>query len=427
MKKTPSAPKSSMQQTGQRIQSHSVPAQAGSTRQFAPPVSLSDTAGQTRPTHSLPGWLLLPLRLFLGITFIYAGVQKLTDPQYFKPSAAGFVGKQITSFAVGSPLHDFLMHVAVPHAAFFGTLVAYGELAIGVGALLGLLLRPAAFFGMLISLVFFLSASWRVRPYFYGADIVFVFSWLTMFLAGPRGSWLPSVDALLVSRLLGCAAPENRAGLARLLGLLLGGGEGEQAPAELSAQVTGKMPPRTQNTRRMVGKQQSRRDFVGGLVTGGLATLGAVWFFERLIRSADQGSPSSSTTGTQQGSGANGGAGSSGTPNSSGTASTSTTTTIADASKVATNSAVTFTIPSSGDPGVLIHLSNGQFVAYDAVCTHAGCPVDYDSSSQHLLCPCHGAEFDPARAAAVVAGPTDQPLPKVAIHVDSATGAITLV
>ncbi|MDQ2904788.1 MAG: DoxX family membrane protein [Chloroflexota bacterium] len=423
MKKTPSAPKSSMQQTGQRIQSHSVPAQAGSTRQFAPPVSLSDTAGQTRPTHSLPGWLLLPLRLFLGITFIYAGVQKLTDPQYFKPSAAGFVGKQITSFAVGSPLHDFLMHVAVPHAAFFGTLVAYGELAIGVGALLGLLLRPAAFFGMLISLVFFLSASWRVRPYFYGADIVFVFSWLTMFLAGPRGSWLPSVDALLASRLLRSTVPEKRAGLARLLCLLLGVGEGEQAPVALADQVTGKLSPRTQNTRRMVGRQQSRRDFVGGLITGGLATLGVVWFFERLIRSADQGSLPSSTTSPQQGNGANGGAGS-GTPNNSGTA--STTTTIAVASKVPANSAVTFTIPSSGDPGVLIHLSNGQFVAYDAVCTHAGCPVDYDSSSQHLLCPCHGAEFDPARAAAVVAGPTDQPLPKVAIHVDSATGAITL-
>ncbi len=372
---------------------------------------------------SLPRWLLLPLRLFLGITFIYAGVQKLTDPQYFKPSAAGFVGKQIASFAVGSPLHDFLLNVAVPHAAFFGTLVAYGELAIGVGALLGLLLRPAAFFGMLISLVFFLSASWRVRPYFYGADIVFVFSWLTMFLAGPRGSWLPTVDGFLVSRLLGSAAPENRAGLARLLALLLGIGDTDQVPVALSDQVTGKLPSRTHNTRRMVGRQQTRRNFVWGLATGSLATLGAVWIFGHFFQSDDRGSRPSSTTSPQQGSGANGGAGS-GTPNSSGTASTPGT--IAVASKVATNSAVTFTIPSSGDPGVLIHLSDGQFVAYDAVCTHAGCPVDYDPSSQHLLCPCHGAEFDPARAAAVVAGPTDQPLSKVAIHVDSATGAITL-
>ncbi|TMD51475.1 MAG: hypothetical protein E6I93_10835, partial [Chloroflexi bacterium] len=60
--------------------------------------------------------------------------------------------------------------MAVPHATFFGALVALGELAIGIGALVGFLLRPASFFGMLLSLMFFLSASWNVYPYFYGAD-----------------------------------------------------------------------------------------------------------------------------------------------------------------------------------------------------------------------------------------------------------------
>src|SRR6516165_2170919 len=65
----------------------------------------------------LSGRVLLPLRLFLGITFVYAGIQKLTDPQFFNPRAAGYIGKQIMGIANGSPIHNFLLHIALPHAA----------------------------------------------------------------------------------------------------------------------------------------------------------------------------------------------------------------------------------------------------------------------------------------------------------------------
>ena len=103
-------------------------------------------------------WVLLPLRLFLGLTFVYAGVQKITDPQFFNPAAHGYIGKQMIAFATGSPLHSLLIRL-VPHAMLFGALVAYGEIAIGLGALPGLLFQPAAFFGILINLVFFLTAT----------------------------------------------------------------------------------------------------------------------------------------------------------------------------------------------------------------------------------------------------------------------------
>jgi thiosulfate dehydrogenase [quinone] large subunit len=86
-------------------------------------------------------------------------------------------------------------------------------------------------------------------------------------------------------------------------------------------------------------------------------------------------------------------------------------------SDVPANSAASFTVPSSGDPGVVIHLSSGRFVAYDATCTHAGCPVQYDSGSQELYCPCHGAVFDPANQAAVLQGPAPTPLTAVTIAV----------
>jgi thiosulfate dehydrogenase [quinone] large subunit len=67
---------------------------------------------------------------------------------------------------------------------------------------------------------------------------------------------------------------------------------------------------------------------------------------------------------------------------------------------------------------VAVSLSGGNVVAFDAVCTHAGCTVSYDSSQKLITCPCHGAAFDPALAAAAVAGPA--PTPLAAIHIEVA-------
>ena len=54
-------------------------------------------------TPLLPGLALFPLRLFLGGTFVYAGIQKLTDPGFLHPGAATYIGTQLHSFAVGTP------------------------------------------------------------------------------------------------------------------------------------------------------------------------------------------------------------------------------------------------------------------------------------------------------------------------------------
>jgi thiosulfate dehydrogenase (quinone) large subunit len=438
------------------------------------PVYYSDA--RTSSTHLQSWWkemrfsarVLLPLRLFLGITFVYAGVQKLTDPQFFNPSATGFIGKQIMAFAHGSPIHNLLLHMALPHAMLFGGLVALGEIAIGIGTLLGFLFRPAAFFGMLLSLMFFLSASWHVYPYFYGSDIVFFFAWTPLLLAGPLGSGLPSVDALLVRRILMDMPPVWRGRLGPVFNFLSGVGDVvekesiplEEIPTQTVSKTSGHATPynskvsgypqgvpqhimsgqgrpgtnngnsyqqRQVNSRgrnaTIRRSQENRRNFLWGLAAGGLGMLG-ITVAGRAILSHPFGGDDNAPVFTQNPATVSG---TQSTPGS-GTATTTTSgsTEIAQVSAVQPNSSVTFTIPSNGDPGVLIRLNNGKFVAFDATCTHAGCPVQYDTSSQHLLCPCHGAEFDPANAAAVVQGPTNTPLTSVPISVNNATGAITL-
>jgi thiosulfate dehydrogenase [quinone] large subunit len=81
-----------------------------------------------------------------------------------------------------------------------------------------------------------------------------------------------------------------------------------------------------------------------------------------------------------------------------------------------------FQDPKSGDPAVAVSLSGGSVVAFDAVCTHAGCQVSYDTGQKLLACPCHGALFDPAHGAAVVGGPAPSPLPSIPIQVASDGG-----
>jgi len=86
---------------------------------------------------------------------------------------------------------------------------------------------------------------------------------------------------------------------------------------------------------------------------------------------------------------------------------------IASESDVAPGKAVAF--KDSGNPAILVHLKNGDFVAYSAVCTHQGCTVAYKGGQ--LACPCHGSVYDPANGAEVLAGPAPRPLPEIPVEV----------
>ncbi len=50
-----------------------------------------------------PALALFPLRLFLGVTFVYAGIQKLSDPGFLHAGAPTYIGTQLHGFAAGTP------------------------------------------------------------------------------------------------------------------------------------------------------------------------------------------------------------------------------------------------------------------------------------------------------------------------------------
>ncbi|TVL90797.1 Rieske (2Fe-2S) protein [Streptomyces sp. SAJ15] len=63
---------------------------------------------------------------------------------------------------------------------------------------------------------------------------------------------------------------------------------------------------------------------------------------------------------------------------------------------------------------VVTQTAKGEFKAFSAVCTHAGCVV-HEVADGKINCTCHGSEFD-AETGEVLQGPAVAPLPSVPIR-----------
>jgi Rieske Fe-S protein len=98
------------------------------------------------------------------------------------------------------------------------------------------------------------------------------------------------------------------------------------------------------------------------------------------------------------------------------------TGTVIGQSSQATNIAVAFTNPADGQASWLVHMSNGNFVAVEQACTHAGVAVKYNATSGQFNCPAHGAIFN--ADGTNPQSPATRPLPPVHITVN-ANGTIT--
>ncbi|MEU9142621.1 TQO small subunit DoxD [Streptomyces sp. NPDC048349] len=142
------------------------------------------------------GYALLPLRLFLGVTFVYAGLDKLTDSAFLSASGAGSIGELMTGVRDTSAV-PAMVDLALESPVGFAVALAIGEILVGLGTLAGLLTRVAAVGGALISLSLWLTVSWAVTPYYYGNDLIYMIAWIPLIIAGAP-YW--SLDSLIGSR-----------------------------------------------------------------------------------------------------------------------------------------------------------------------------------------------------------------------------------
>ena len=132
------------------------------------------------------GLFWLPIRLFLGFSWIEASLHKLTGTGWLDGGTAlkGFwtnivvipdTGKAAISFEW---YRDFINFLLSNHAyTWFGPLIAFGELAVGVGLVLGMLTGVAAFFGALMNMSFLLAGSASTNPVLFTFAIGLILAW----------------------------------------------------------------------------------------------------------------------------------------------------------------------------------------------------------------------------------------------------------
>lgn len=59
-------------------------------------------------------------------------------------------------------------------------------------------------------------------------------------------------------------------------------------------------------------------------------------------------------------------------------------------------------------PAILVRTSDGEFKAFNAVCTHLECTVQYKADTSQIWCACHNGLYD--LSGTVVSGPPPRPL-----------------
>jgi thiosulfate dehydrogenase [quinone] large subunit len=153
-------------------------------------------------SNTRAGLFWLPVRLFLGFSWIEASLHKITGGGWLDggTALAGYWKGAVAIPEQGRPpisfewYRDFINFLlAGHHEVWFAWLISFGELAVGIGLVVGCLTGIAAFFGALMNMSFLLAGSASTNPVLFTFAIGLILAWR---VAGYYG-----VDRYLLPRL----------------------------------------------------------------------------------------------------------------------------------------------------------------------------------------------------------------------------------
>ncbi|HEU5014567.1 MAG TPA: DoxX family membrane protein [Roseiflexaceae bacterium] len=137
-------------------------------------------------TRLAPLWLII--RLYVGYEWLMAGWEKITNPAGVWVGAKA--GTAVTGFVQGalqktSGEHpdvtgwyaSFLQNVVLPNAALWSYMVAFGEVLVGLGLIVGLFTGIAAFFGGLMNANYLLAGTVSTNPLLFILATWIVLAW----------------------------------------------------------------------------------------------------------------------------------------------------------------------------------------------------------------------------------------------------------
>lgn len=139
------------------------------------------------------------IRIYLGYEWITAGWGKVFDPSKSPGFIGGIDAKTGTVVQAGSSIKGFLQgavkqshfggntnpyanvqdwyawiaqHIFIPLSPVLGYLVAFGEISVGIGLILGIFTTIALYAGAMMNLMYLLSGALSTNPQLYSLEII---------------------------------------------------------------------------------------------------------------------------------------------------------------------------------------------------------------------------------------------------------------
>lgn len=131
-------------------------------------------------------WLWLPLRIWLGYRWIDASLHKIDNPAWVNTGEAlkGFWLNAVSIPEGGRPpisfdwYREFIQLLLDAQSyAWFGKLIAYGEMIIGVALILGAFTGIAAFFGAFMNWNFMMAGTASTNPLMFLFSFGLILAW----------------------------------------------------------------------------------------------------------------------------------------------------------------------------------------------------------------------------------------------------------